>query len=140
MRQQIVTLTLTATMTAMAGTAIARTGTERDSSDPADGRHRRTESSVQLGPRPFFLVNDMNDGRLKRKLQQCSEGPFKTSRVLDRPSRRRVAVPRTHAGGLSGGRADGGWHPRVRRDLHERPLSWCAGTHRTTCTPRRTSC
>ena len=79
MRQQIVTLTLTATMTAMAGTAIARTGTERDSSDPA-GRPAspdRVERATRTAA--VFLVNDMNDGRLKRKLQQCSEGPFKTS-------------------------------------------------------------
>ena len=36
--------------------------------------------NVQLGPRPFFLVNDMADGPLKAKLQSCSNGPFeKTS-------------------------------------------------------------
>lgn len=27
---------------------------------------------VQLGPRPFFLVDDMRDGPLKRQLQQCA--------------------------------------------------------------------
>lgn len=32
---------------------------------------------VQLGPRPFFLVNDMNPSPLKTKLQSCSERPFK---------------------------------------------------------------
>src|SRR5262245_65034100 len=32
--------------------------------------------SIQLGPRPFFLVNDMADGPLKRELQRCSSGPF----------------------------------------------------------------
>lgn len=37
-------------------------------------------SNVQLGPRPFFLVNDMAEGLLKAKLQSCSNGPFeKTS-------------------------------------------------------------
>ncbi len=35
--------------------------------------------SVQLGPRPFFLVEDMQDGPLKRELASCSEGPFKRS-------------------------------------------------------------
>jgi len=35
--------------------------------------------NVQLGPRPFFLVEDMDPGRLKEKLQSCSEGPFHTS-------------------------------------------------------------
>lgn len=35
--------------------------------------------SVQLGPRPFYLVDDMRDGPLKDELQRCSEGPFKRS-------------------------------------------------------------
>ncbi len=34
-------------------------------------------ASVQLGPRPFYLVNDMDEGALKRKLQRCANGPFK---------------------------------------------------------------
>lgn len=37
----------------------------------------RGGDSVQLGPRPFFLVNDMDEGPLKRKLQTCTNGPFK---------------------------------------------------------------
>jgi glycerophosphoryl diester phosphodiesterase len=36
-------------------------------------------AGVQLGPRPFFLVEDMEDSRLKRKLQSCSNGPFRKS-------------------------------------------------------------
>lgn len=35
------------------------------------------DQNVQLGPRPFFLVRDMDASPLKRKLQGCSEGPFK---------------------------------------------------------------
>ena len=31
------------------------------------------EPSVQLGPRPFFLVDDMPDGRLKRQLNACAK-------------------------------------------------------------------
>lgn len=34
-------------------------------------------SSVQLGPRPFFLVKDMDEGELKDKLSSCDKGPFK---------------------------------------------------------------
>jgi glycerophosphoryl diester phosphodiesterase len=30
-------------------------------------------ASVQLGPRPFFLVDDMADGPLKRELQRCAQ-------------------------------------------------------------------
>lgn len=35
------------------------------------------DNSVQLGPRPFFLVNDMDEGKLKEKLSSCENGPFK---------------------------------------------------------------
>ncbi|GLS14099.1 glycerophosphodiester phosphodiesterase family protein [Hydrogenophaga electricum] len=37
-------------------------------------------SHVQLGPRPFFLVDDMADGALKQQLQQCAtRGHFRPS-------------------------------------------------------------
>lgn len=32
--------------------------------------------NVQVGPRPYHLVEDMDESPLKRRLQQCSEGPF----------------------------------------------------------------
>lgn len=35
--------------------------------------------NVQLGPRPFYLVEDMDEGKLKDDLEACSEGPFKKS-------------------------------------------------------------
>ncbi len=34
------------------------------------------DESVQLGPRPFFLIDDMAKSPLKTKLQQCKNGPF----------------------------------------------------------------
>jgi glycerophosphoryl diester phosphodiesterase len=34
------------------------------------------DPSVQLGPRPFYLVEGMDDGPLKRRLQRCEDGPF----------------------------------------------------------------
>ncbi|WP_100641047.1 glycerophosphodiester phosphodiesterase family protein [Marinobacter salexigens] len=34
---------------------------------------------VQLGPRPYFLVNDMDDGELKNKLQACESMPAVSS-------------------------------------------------------------
>lgn len=34
---------------------------------------------VQLGPRPFFLVQDMKESALKRELMACSNGPFEKS-------------------------------------------------------------
>lgn len=34
---------------------------------------------VQLGPRPFYLLDEMVDSSLKRELQQCAGGPFKVT-------------------------------------------------------------
>jgi glycerophosphoryl diester phosphodiesterase len=42
-----------------------------------NGNHTRGLRNVQLGPRPFFLVNDMHNSKLKAELQGCSEGPFR---------------------------------------------------------------
>jgi glycerophosphoryl diester phosphodiesterase len=39
-------------------------------------RHRRSQH-VQLGPRAFFLVDDMEPGPLKSKLKRCGNGPFR---------------------------------------------------------------
>lgn len=36
----------------------------------------RWKSSVQLGPRPFFLVDNMDESPLKERLQACKNGPF----------------------------------------------------------------
>ncbi|KAL8769573.1 MAG: hypothetical protein Q9209_004505 [Squamulea sp. 1 TL-2023] len=45
-----------------------------------NGTHSsNTTLNVQLGPRPYYLVEDMDEGPLKARLQSCSEGPFKTS-------------------------------------------------------------
>ena len=45
----------------------------------SDSHHRGGAPGVQLGPRPFFLVEDMAESRLKRKLESCSNGPFRTT-------------------------------------------------------------
>ena len=31
---------------------------------------------MQLGPRPFYLVEGMDEGKLKDRLMQCKDGPF----------------------------------------------------------------
>lgn len=38
--------------------------------------HDRRHLNVQVGVRPFYLVEGLDDGPLKRKLQQCEAGPF----------------------------------------------------------------
>ncbi len=34
------------------------------------------DETVQLGPRPFYLVEGMDDGKLKDRLEKCEDGPF----------------------------------------------------------------
>ncbi len=49
-------------------------------SDKHDYPHIKEDDNsarVQLGPRPFYLVNDMDESALKKKLQSCTNGPFK---------------------------------------------------------------
>jgi glycerophosphoryl diester phosphodiesterase len=66
-------------MLAVALTLSATTVAGADGGNENDEGRRRSESRVQLGPRPFFLVNEMEDGRLKRQLQKCTSGPFRKS-------------------------------------------------------------
>jgi glycerophosphoryl diester phosphodiesterase len=42
-------------------------------------RHQVTRPSVQLGPRPYYLVNDMDQGELKEELLACDKKKFKKS-------------------------------------------------------------
>lgn len=39
--------------------------------------HGHKHQSVDVGPRPFYLVEDMDASPLKRKLQSCVQGPFR---------------------------------------------------------------
>lgn len=58
------TLTLALCATTIAGAAIAQ---------------EMMDLPVSLGPRPFFLIDNMDDGDLKEQLQACMAGPFETS-------------------------------------------------------------
>ncbi|KAE8352217.1 PLC-like phosphodiesterase [Aspergillus coremiiformis] len=37
---------------------------------------KATITNIQVGPRPYFLIDDMDDGPLKSKLQSCAEQPI----------------------------------------------------------------
>jgi glycerophosphoryl diester phosphodiesterase len=47
-----------------------------DDDDRDNDRGRSRPSTVQVGPRPFYLIDQMDPSPLKRQLQQCSAGPF----------------------------------------------------------------
>lgn len=72
----LLTMTLAAATGLLPGLAAAD-----GKDDDAHGHDRK--ASAQLGPRPFFLVNDMSESPLKHELQACaaSERKYKSSRL-----------------------------------------------------------
>jgi glycerophosphoryl diester phosphodiesterase len=47
------------------------------SSNQDKDRGKQSDEAIQLGPRPFYLIEGMDDGPLKSRLMQCKEGPFR---------------------------------------------------------------
>jgi len=68
MRRTLIPLILAGLTGLLPGLAAADRDDDGRYRDRDDGR----DASVQLGPRPFFLVNDMKDSPLKRQLQACT--------------------------------------------------------------------
>ena len=73
MRQYVTTVILIALIGASSG--LARTGLIEDGEAKKHSKEKHNER-VQLGPRPFFLVNDLARSQLKDTLLSCSDGPF----------------------------------------------------------------
>jgi glycerophosphoryl diester phosphodiesterase len=48
-----------------------------DDNDRDDHGHEHADQSIQLGPRPFYLVQGMDPGPLKSRLLKCQNGPFR---------------------------------------------------------------
>lgn len=72
---------------ALAGLALAAAlpplllpATAQAADDAARGSPVPRRLNVQVGVRPFYLVEGMDDSDLKIKLQQCEAGPFRPSR------------------------------------------------------------
>jgi len=55
--------------------AVATAASVADDHHDGDGRPDANQS-IQLGPRPFYLVDGMDEGELKDTLTQCKAGPF----------------------------------------------------------------
>ncbi len=73
MRHHLIRFTLAAALAATP--ALATDSSAHDWEGEWHGDHGK-RASVQLGPRPFYLVDKLQDGRLKRKLESCANGPF----------------------------------------------------------------
>ncbi|KAL6232334.1 hypothetical protein BDW75DRAFT_218023 [Aspergillus navahoensis] len=44
---------------------------------PAHNKQSHAVTNIQVGPRPFWLVDQMDDSPLKRKLESCAEKPIR---------------------------------------------------------------
>jgi glycerophosphoryl diester phosphodiesterase len=76
MGKQMTILGIAAAATALCGYLAASAADNKNDHDrELDGGVR----NVQVGPRPFFLVDDMDPGPLKNALKQCGEKPLKKS-------------------------------------------------------------
>ena len=67
----------------IAGTACASRGGDEGHGDGhghGDGQGGGRGRTAQLGPRPFFLANEMNDSALKQRLQACTQRDRFTAR------------------------------------------------------------
>lgn len=68
-------------ITWMIGCTLVGAASANSESGGVDGSAMRhgeaAKAGVQVGPRPFYLVDGMDDSRLKSKLQSCQGGPFK---------------------------------------------------------------
>ncbi len=72
-------LAMTLAVLATAGIAGAHAAADTGYSTNQDARFTDRRDSVQLGPRPYYLVQGMDEGRLKNRLMTCKDGPFQRS-------------------------------------------------------------
>jgi len=63
---------LGATLVAAFALTNAQAGDDRRDHDP----NKFWRNAIQLGQRPFYLVDGLGDSKLKVKLEQCKNGPF----------------------------------------------------------------
>ena len=69
-RRQILMFIVASIVTVFANQAMAASAKDMDES-------RAKSQNVQVGPRPYFLVEDMDPGALKATLKQCNEKPLR---------------------------------------------------------------
>ncbi|MBW2272696.1 MAG: glycerophosphodiester phosphodiesterase [Deltaproteobacteria bacterium] len=69
-----------ATALTLAAGGCGEPGSRTDTTGSA--RAHGSKMQVQLGPRPFYLVESMEESELKSALQACSEGPFRSSEFV----------------------------------------------------------
>ena len=92
----------------LAFAAVLTSFTNPSMAAPADDskEHRAKLQNVQVGPRPYFLVDDLDPGSLKKSLQQCADKPLRKTDF-----RSAIAAPRCS-------------FPNIQKSLTKPPLAW----------------
>jgi glycerophosphoryl diester phosphodiesterase len=80
--QALASTLIVATSTLFASIAFAGEHDGNHAAQPDNEAHDQAKLNVQVGVRPFYLVEGMDDGALKTKLQQCAAGPFYRSKFV----------------------------------------------------------
>lgn len=75
MRNDLIRMGAAAVMAALPLLAVNASAQGWGGDHDRDRDHDRDHRVVELGPRPYYLVDKMSDGWLKRKLQQCESRP-----------------------------------------------------------------
>jgi len=75
MRNVLLAAALTTAFAVCSGFAPVASADRDDHRDRGHGNN--DDDSIQLGPRPFYLVDGMDEGPLKDRLMQCKNGPFR---------------------------------------------------------------
>ena len=75
--------------------------------------------NIQVGPRPFFLVQDMEAEPLEERAVELLRRPGQENGILHWSSRGGPDVSRTYQRVLRSGRTHGSRHSGVRCDLHQ---------------------
>ena len=65
---------------AAAVVALAPLASAEESDPKAGGEDRKRTPKVQVGPRPYYLVETLEDGTLKRTLERCAEMDFRPTK------------------------------------------------------------
>lgn len=70
MKGKLAALTLT---TAILGVTVVSFTACGDGDDSVSSNRSTSTDNIQVGPRPYYLVEDMDEGTLKNELQECAE-------------------------------------------------------------------
>ena len=131
---KLITYKNVATLLALASLALPAVSAADDHGHDGDRDHGHDhdhdvrpyddEALVQVGPRPYYLIDKMQPRPAQAQARALRRRSILQDRLLDRsPRRRHVAVSGAHQGKPRGRCAHGRRHPGMRRDLHQgRPV------------------